>query len=55
MTDILGKVIQNQSHITQNQVMFDKNFQSHLNILNKLGQAVDNLTAQVKLLSLKNE
>lgn len=41
--------------VTQNQVMFDKNFQSHLDILKKLGEAVDRLSEKVNQLSLKND
>ena len=37
--------------ISQNQVMFDKNFKSHLKILNKLGNAVDILTQGVNNLT----
>ncbi len=34
-------------HVTDNQVMFDKNFQSHLAVINKLGNAVDKLTDKI--------
>jgi len=41
--------------VTQNQVMFDKNFQSHLQVIKQLGEAVDRLTEEVsKLKSEKN-
>jgi len=34
-------------NVTNNQVMFDKNFQSHLEVIKKLGEAVDRLTKEV--------
>jgi hypothetical protein len=36
--------------VAQNQVMFDKNFQSHLEVINKLGKAVDELREEIKRL-----
>ena len=39
--------------VTQNQVMFDSNFQSHLQVIKQLGEAVDRLTEEVS--KLKNE
>jgi len=39
--------------VTQNQVMFDKNFQSHLQVIKQLGDAVDELTKEIS--KLKND
>jgi len=33
--------------VTDNQIMFDKNFQSHLKVIRQLGEAVDRLTKEV--------
>ena len=49
----ISEVIRVQSMMTQNQLMFDKNFQSHLNILWQLGNAVDRLTDTIKKLEEK--
>ena len=38
-------------NVTQNQVMFDRNFQSHLKILKKLSIAVDDLRKEIKNLN----
>ena len=49
----ISEIIRVQSMMTQNQLMFDKNFQSHLNILWQLGNAVDKLTDTIKKLEEK--
>lgn len=41
-------LLESMNHITQNQIMFDKNFQSHLEVIKKLGKAVDRLTEEIK-------
>lgn len=47
----INQVTQNQDKVTQNQVMFDKNYQSHLKVITKLGLAVDELRKEVKNLN----
>lgn len=42
-------------NVTANQMVFDKNMASHLEVLNKLGNAVDNLTGKVEELGEKRE
>jgi hypothetical protein len=39
--------------VTQNQIMFDKNYQSHLKVIKKLGNAVDELRKEIKSLTTK--
>ena len=46
-------ILNTMNGIQQNQVMFDKNFQSHLEVINKLGNAVDKLTEEIS--KLKND
>lgn len=46
-------LLQSINQVSQNQVMFDKNFQSHLEVINKLSQVVDELRQEIS--SLKNE
>ena len=41
-------ILKTMNGIQQNQVMFDKNFQSHLKVINKLGNAVDELREEIK-------
>ena len=48
-------LLERMNQVTQNQVMFDKNFQSHLEILKKLGFAVDDLRKEIKNLNKTNE
>lgn len=43
------------AQVTNNQLMFDKNFKSHLDILNKLSLAVDELRKEIKNLPFNNE
>jgi len=52
-SEIQGLVIETSKQIknvTNNQVMFDKNFQSHLEVIKKLGKAVDELTKEISKL-----
>jgi len=51
--DLIGKVIQAQDMMTKNQQIFDKNMASHLEVLNKIGIAVDNLRKEVKKINKK--
>lgn len=44
-------IINSLNNVTQNQLMFDKNFQSHLEVINKLSLAVDELRDEIKKLN----
>ena len=46
-------VVNSFAGVAQNQIMFDKNFSTHLQILTKIGTAVDELTLAVKKLEEK--
>ena len=46
----ISEVVKAQAMMTQNQIMFDKNFQSHLDVLWQLGNAVDKLTDTISKL-----
>ena len=41
--------------VVQNQVIFDKNMSSHLDVLNRIGQAVDKLSEEVKKINGKKD
>jgi hypothetical protein len=43
------------SQVTQNQVMFNQNFESHVKAIQQLGNSVQELTNQVKLLQEENK
>lgn len=43
------------NQVTQNQIMFDKNFQSHLEVINKLSQTVDELRKEIHKLKFTTQ
>lgn len=48
-------LLNSMNQVTQNQIMFDKNFQSHLEVINKLGTAVDELRKEIKNLTVNGK
>ena len=50
----LNKGFELMNGIQQNQLIFDKNMKSHLKVLNKIGNAVDNLTKAISKKNIKS-
>lgn len=48
-------ILNSMNQVTQNQLMFNKNFESHVKAIQQLGSSVQELTNQVKLLQEENK
>ncbi len=49
MKGFVEETAQQIQQVTQNQIMFDKNFQSHLKVIQDLGKAINELRKEIKI------